>query len=65
MSAPDQIISAAEKPIYYPEDQLAAAEADQSNENVVKVTYADRVGRLPPYMFGRINAMLYDKRRDG
>ncbi len=29
------------------------------------ITVADRVSRLPPYMFGRINAMLYQKRRDG
>jgi alanine-synthesizing transaminase len=26
---------------------------------------AERVQRLPPYLFGRINAMLYQKRRDG
>jgi alanine-synthesizing transaminase len=30
-----------------------------------KVQVADRVTRLPPYMFGRINAALYNKRRAG
>ncbi len=29
------------------------------------VEYAARVYRLPPYMFGRINALLYEKRRAG
>ncbi len=29
------------------------------------VQLAARVGRLPPYMFGRINSLLYDKRRQG
>ncbi len=30
-----------------------------------RVQLASRVYRLPPYMFGRINALLYQKRRDG
>ncbi|MDP6443622.1 MAG: aminotransferase class I/II-fold pyridoxal phosphate-dependent enzyme [Pirellulaceae bacterium] len=30
-----------------------------------EVRPASRVARLPPYMFGRINALLYDKRRAG
>jgi alanine-synthesizing transaminase len=30
-----------------------------------RVQVADRVTRLPPYLFGRINAMLYNKRRAG
>jgi alanine-synthesizing transaminase len=30
-----------------------------------EIQVAQRVTRLPPYMFGRINAMLYDKRRAG
>ncbi len=30
-----------------------------------EVRYASRVDRLPPYMFGRINASLYQKRRAG
>lgn len=30
-----------------------------------KVELAARMQRLPPYLFGRINAMLYQKRRDG
>src|SRR5262245_13413796 len=30
-----------------------------------QVRWADRVNRLPPYLFGRINALLYQKRRAG
>jgi alanine-synthesizing transaminase len=30
-----------------------------------RVQVADRVKRLPPYLFGRINTMLYNKRRNG
>ena len=30
-----------------------------------EVHYASRVDRLPPYMFGRINNSLYQKRRAG
>lgn len=30
-----------------------------------EVKFAQRVDRLPPYMFGRINALLYQKRRAG
>jgi hypothetical protein len=30
-----------------------------------KVEMAARMQRLPPYLFGRINAMLYQKRRAG
>ncbi len=31
----------------------------------IRVQYAPRVDRLPPYLFGRINALLYQKRRAG
>ncbi|MCA9174934.1 MAG: aminotransferase class I/II-fold pyridoxal phosphate-dependent enzyme [Planctomycetales bacterium] len=31
----------------------------------VRVEFASRVNRLPPYMFGRINNLLYQKRRAG
>ncbi len=30
-----------------------------------EIQVADRLTRLPPYLFGRINAMLYNKRRAG
>jgi alanine-synthesizing transaminase len=30
-----------------------------------QINVADRVKRLPPYLFGRINALKYDKRRAG
>ncbi|TWT29483.1 aminotransferase class I/II-fold pyridoxal phosphate-dependent enzyme [Blastopirellula retiformator] len=34
-------------------------------ETPFEVEYAQRVYRLPPYMFGRINALLYEKRVAG
>ena len=30
-----------------------------------QIQLASRVYRLPPYMFGRINSLLYEKRRAG
>src|ERR1700722_2620068 len=30
-----------------------------------QIQVADRVQRLPPYLFGKINALKYAKRRDG
>ena len=36
-----------------------------SPEQPFQVQIANRVTRLPPYLFGRINKMLYDKRRAG
>ncbi|GIW91659.1 MAG: aminotransferase [Pirellulaceae bacterium] len=33
--------------------------------NVFRVEPASRIVRLPPYMFGRINTLLYEKRRAG
>ena len=30
-----------------------------------EINLAERVTRLPPYLFGRINALLYNKRRAG
>jgi alanine-synthesizing transaminase len=36
-----------------------------SSSTPFQVQVAQRVTRLPPYMFGRINAMLYKKRRAG
>ncbi len=38
---------------------------DEPNEAPFEVTFASRVHRLPPYMFGRINNLLYKKRRAG
>ena len=38
-------------------------ETDQSAPFCVRM--ASRVNRLPPYMFGRINNLLYEKRRQG
>ena len=35
------------------------------SEEPFKITLADRMHRLPPYLFGRINAILYQKRRAG
>ena len=40
-------------------------DAETLNDEAFHVEYAARVYRLPPYMFGRINALLYQKRRAG
>ncbi len=37
----------------------------ESNDKPVTVEFASRVHRLPPYLFGKINNMLYQKRRSG
>ncbi len=39
--------------------------SDQPSSSVGQVQPALRVERLPPYMFGQINALLYEKRRAG
>ncbi len=41
------------------------AKASASPDKPFQIQVAQRVTRLPPYLFGRINAMLYDKRRAG
>ena len=38
---------------------------DESVDPPFEVRVADRVTRLPPYLFGRINKMIYDKRVAG
>ena len=40
-------------------------DASQPTQPNSPVQLASRVHRLPPYMFGRINNLLYEKRRDG
>ncbi len=37
----------------------------ESTDKPVTVEFAPRVHRLPPYLFGKINSMLYEKRRSG
>ena len=39
--------------------------SDDQNSNPFEIRLANRVHRLPPYMFGRINNSLYQKRRAG
>ena len=46
----------------YEIDQIEQA---ATSSEPFQVQLASRVHRLPPYMFGRINALLYQKRRDG
>ncbi len=41
------------------------AQDPQPTNKPFQVQVAQRVTRLPPYLFGRINAMLYNKRRAG
>ena len=38
---------------------------EPDSEGKFSVEFASRVNRLPPYMFGRINSLLYQKRRAG
>jgi alanine-synthesizing transaminase len=45
-------------------DVPASPEPEQTTEQF-QIQLASRVLRLPPYLFGRINAMLYEKRRGG
>jgi alanine-synthesizing transaminase len=44
---------------------MSIAPENLSNDPPFKVQVAERVTRLPPYLFGRINALLYNKRRAG
>ena len=53
---------------------MSEYDVSQDNTNVdrgsdeaggVNIDFAARVKRLPPYMFGRINRLLYEKRRAG
>jgi alanine-synthesizing transaminase len=41
------------------------SQASDPSQQPFQVQVAQRVTRLPPYLFGRINAMLYQKRRAG
>ncbi len=51
----------------YDQPQLATNEQhpSKSDEDRFEIRPAERVNRLPPYMFGRINHLLYQKRRAG
>ncbi|MCH5375126.1 MAG: aminotransferase class I/II-fold pyridoxal phosphate-dependent enzyme, partial [Planctomycetes bacterium] len=45
--------------------QTTHAATDSNSEKPFEIRLASRVHRLPPYMFGRINQLLYNKRRAG
>ena len=45
--------------IDFPQDEVPSGTGDPH------IRLASRVLRLPPYMFGRINHLLYEKRRAG
>ena len=45
--------------------ESAPDRSSEPNESKFQVQLAARVHRLPPYMFGRINTLLYEKRRAG
>ena len=47
------------------EHRSAAGHSDAKSAEPFRIDIANRVQRLPPYMFGRINAALYEKRRGG
>ena len=40
-------------------------ENDQDQDRPFEIRFAPRVYRLPPYLFARINGLLYQKRRAG
>ena len=45
--------------------QMSSSANKPSAEPPFRIQVAERVTRLPPYLFGRINALLYNKRRAG
>ena len=47
------------------EYEIDQVEQSTPSDPKLQVQLASRVHRLPPYMFGRINSLLYQKRRDG
>jgi len=47
------------------EYEIDQVEQPTPSDPKFQVQLASRVNRLPPYMFGRINSLLYQKRRDG
>jgi alanine-synthesizing transaminase len=52
-------------PINPREERVVMSSPIDPTPSPFKVQVAERVTRLPPYMFGRINALLYNKRRAG
>src|SRR5438105_7253899 len=44
---------------------MSASSQNPSANRPFRIQPADRVTRLPPYLFGRINGLLYNKRRAG
>jgi len=48
-----------------PADETAMNAPGDSPANPFEIQLASRVLRLPPYLFGRINRLLYEKRRAG
>lgn len=49
----------------FPELTVEGHESHQAVQKPFEVRLATRVGQLPPYLFGRINTLLYQKRRAG
>jgi len=47
------------------EYEIDQVQQSTPSDPTFQVQLATRVHRLPPYMFGRINTLLYQKRRDG
>ncbi|MEX2315655.1 MAG: aminotransferase class I/II-fold pyridoxal phosphate-dependent enzyme [Pirellulales bacterium] len=44
---------------------MSQSSSDPAKNSPFRVQVAERVTRLPPYLFGRINTLLYNKRRAG
>jgi alanine-synthesizing transaminase len=47
------------------EQELSTSSDSEETSEPFQIQLASRVLRLPPYLFGRINALLYEKRRAG
>ncbi len=60
-----EIMSSTETPISSSPEHVATppVQPDAGSEKPFRIEFASRVYRLPPYMFGRINQLLYNKRR--
>jgi alanine-synthesizing transaminase len=48
-----------------PSGPLSSSPSQEEPKAPFSVRFSNRVERLPPYMFGRINSLLYQKRRAG
>ncbi len=58
-------MSSSNSPSSHPADVSSDASQIEASSAPFKIEVADRVSRLPAYLFGRLNALMYQKRRAG